>query len=159
MLVVLSFGLAFPPGYPPMHNARFVLLAVPIVLQTMFAFAQNSAPPSGPGIDQLCRECGVIYEIRQITGEREFARTLEERAPPAGATINIPLGRKSDNRPHVGVYGTRDMRKQLEERVYEVVIRYDDGRFTRREVSDAAYLSVGARVRVYQNHIEPYDRQ
>ncbi len=142
-----------------MHYARFALLAVPIVLLTAFAFAQYSAPPYGPGIDQLCRECGIIYEIRQITSEREFARTLEERAPPAGATINIPLGRKSDNRPHIGVYGTRDMRKLLEERVYEVVIRYDDGRFTRRQMSNAAFLSIGARVRVYQNHIEPYDRQ
>jgi len=142
-----------------MHHARFVLLAVPFALLTAFAFAQYSSAPSGPGVDQLCRECGVIYEIRQIASESEFARTLEERASPAGTTINIPLGKKSDNRPQLGVYGTRDMRKQLEERVYEVVIRYDDGRFTRREVSNAPYLSIGARVRVYPNHIEPYDRQ
>lgn len=139
--------------------ARFVLLAVPFALLTAFAFAQYSSAPAGPGIDQLCKECGVIYEIRQIAGERAFARTLEEQASPAGATINIPLGRKSDNRPHLGVYGTRDMRTQLEEYVYEVVVRYDDGRFTRIETSDISELSLGATVRVYQNRIELYDRQ
>jgi hypothetical protein len=141
-----------------MHYARFVLLAVPFVIITALAFAQYSSPPSGPGVDQLCKECGVIFEIQEIASERAFARTLEEQASPAGATINIPLGRKSDNRAQLGVYGTRDMRSQLEERSYEIVIRYDDDRFTRREVSDVTGLYVGARVRVYQDYIEPYDR-
>ena len=50
------------------------------------------------------------------------------------------------------------MRKQLEEHVYEVVVRYNDGRFTRIEMSDISELSLGATVRVYQNRIELYDR-
>ena len=41
----------------------------------------------------------------------------------------------------------------------DVVVRYDDGRFTRIETSDISELSLGARVRVYQNRIELYDRQ
>jgi hypothetical protein len=142
-----------------MQYVRFVLLAVPFALLTAFAFAQYSSAPAGPGVDQLCKECGVIYEIRQIAGEREYARTVEEQASPAGATINIPLGRKSDNKPRLGVYGTRDMREQLEEHVYEVVVRYNDGRFTRIEMSDISDLSLGATVRVYQNRIERYDLQ
>ena len=55
--------------------------------------------------------------------------------------------------------GTTHMRTQLEEYVYEVVVRYDDGRFTRIETSDISELSLGATVRVYQNRIELYDRQ
>lgn len=142
-----------------MHFARFILLAAPLVLLAALAFAQYSSPPTGPGVDQLCRECGVIYEIREIATERAFARTLEQQATPAGATINFSLGKKSaDRRPQLGVYGTRNMAAQLEERSYEVVIRYDDGRFTRREISDIADLYVGARVRVSQNRIELHDR-
>jgi hypothetical protein len=142
-----------------MHYARFILLAVPFVIITALAFAQYSSPPSGPGVDQLCRECGVIFEIREIASERKFARTLEEQASPPGTTISIPLTSKPEaNKPVFGAYGSRKMRKQLEERSYEIVIRYDDDRFTRREVSDVTGLYVGARVRVYQDHIEPYDR-
>ena len=142
-----------------MHFARFVLLAVPFVLLAALAYAQYSVPPAGPGVDQLCRECGVIYEIRQLTSERAFARTLEEQPSPAGSTISIPFTSKPEaNKPVFGAYGSRKMRKQLEEHTYEVVVRYDDGRFTRREVSNVSELYVGARVRVSQNHIELYDR-
>jgi hypothetical protein len=141
-----------------MYFARFGLLAIPSVLLTAIAFAQNSSPPAGPGIDQLCRECGEIYEIREIATERAFARTLEEQASPAGATINFSLGKKSDGKPRLGVFGTRNMSTQLEERSYEIVIRYDDGRFTRREILvGVTDLYVGARVRVFRDRIEPYD--
>jgi hypothetical protein len=143
-----------------MQYARFVLLAVPFALLTAFAFAQYSSAPFGPGVDQLCKECGVIYEIRQLTSERKFARTLEDQPSPPGSTISIPLtNRPEANKPYFGAYGSRTMRKQLEEHVYEVVVRYNDGRFTRIEMSDISDLSLGAKVRVYQNRIELYDLQ
>ena len=142
----------------PMHFARCILFAVLVFLPPTLATAQYSDRPSGPGIDQLCKECGVIYEIRRLTSEREFAKTLEERTPEAGPIINIPLGRNPNAKPQIGVYGSREMREQMQEHVYEVVIRFDDGRFTRIEVSDISDLSIGARVRVYQNRIERYDR-
>lgn len=141
-----------------MNFARFVILVFLVVQPTSFAIAQNSHRPSGPGVDQLCKECGVIYEIRQLTSEREFARTLEERVPEAGPTINIPLGRNPNAKPQISVYGSRKMREQMQEHIYEVVIRFQDGRFMRIEVSDVSNLSLGERVRVYQNRIEPDDR-
>jgi len=143
-----------------MQYARLILLAAPFALLTAFAFAQYSSAPAGPGVDQLCKECGVIYEIRQLTSERQFARTLEDQTSPPGTTISIPLtSRPEANKPVFGAYGSRTMRKQLEEHVYEVVVRYNDGRFTRIEMSDISDLSLGATVRVYQNRIELYDLQ
>jgi hypothetical protein len=142
-----------------MHIARFAVLAFPVVALTALAIAQESSQPLGPGKDQLCRECGVVYEIRQLTGERELARTLEEQAPEAGPIITIPLGKKTDGKPRIGVVASESARKSMVESTYEVVIRYDDGRFTRREVSDISNLSIGARVHVHQNRIEPADSQ
>ena len=101
----------------------------------------------------------MVYEIRQLTGERELARTLEEQAPEAGPIITIPLTRKPEARPRVSVVASEAARKSMVESTYEVVIRYDDGRFTRREVSDISNLSIGARVHVHQNRIEPADSQ
>ena len=41
---------------------------------------------------------------------------------------------------------------------YEVVVRFDDGRFTLIKVWDVANLRVGDRVHVHQNRIEPVDK-
>lgn len=141
-----------------MHIVRFVLVAISAWLLTSVAVAHESSPPSGPGVDQLCMECGVVYEIRQLAGEREAARTFQEQAPPAGPFIDIPIGRGSHNSgAQIGVIGSKEQRESMEEITYEVVIRYDDGRFTLIVVSDIADLSVGTRVHVHQNRIEPAD--
>ena len=54
--------------------------------------------------------------------------------------------------------GSKEMRKELQETFYEVVVRFDDDRFTLFEVSDVSGFQVGDRVRVRQNRIEPIDR-
>jgi len=170
MLVALFVGFpvfsAKHHTWYPMHFARLVLSAAPLVLLTASVFAQYSSAPTGPGVDQLCRDCGVIYDIRQIASEREFANALgdtpfqDERSPPARSMITIPFTNKPEaNVPRFDVYGSRSMRKQLEERTYEVVIRYDDGRYARMDVSDVGQLYVGARVRIRQNRIELYYRE
>ena len=141
-----------------MHIVRFILFALPVALLTSVAVAYESSSPTGPGVDQICRECGVVYEIRQLTGEREVARTMEEREPQAGPFINIPIGKGWQNQEtEIGVYGSRRQRKSLEDITYEVVIRFDDGRFTRIVVSDIGNLNLGTRVHVHQNRIEPVD--
>ena len=146
-----------------MHHARFILFAVQSLLLPTLALAQYSSPPEK---GKPCTDCGVILEIREIAIKRELANTpgnsplQDERSPPAQPMIRIPLtNRPEANVPKLDVYGSRSMRKQLEDSVYEVVIRYDDGRFTRIEVPAVGQLYVGARVRVYQNRIEMYYRE
>ena len=143
----------------PAYCARFFVVVVLAALVALAAFAQNPDRLSGPAVNDPCMECGVIYEIRPITSERPVAKTtMEEGAPPVGPTINFPLTRDPDAKAEVDVFGSKKMREGLEETVYEVVVRFDDDRFTRVEVSDVSNLQVGDRVHVHQNRIEPVDQ-
>ncbi len=139
-----------------MSFMRFTCAALLGTLLVAPVFSQEEGRLSGPAVDQPCMECGVIYEIKAITTERAVAKTLEERAPPAGPFINIPLTRKAE--PEIGVIGSKQRREQLTETEYEVVVRYDDGRFTLIKVRDVSNLRVGDRVHVHQNRIEPIDK-
>lgn len=142
----------------PMRITRFALASLLGVLFAMPVSGQEPGRLSGPAVNQPCMECGVIYEIKTITTERELPGTFDERAPPTGPFINFPLTRKRSAKPEVGVVGSKEMRKQLKETVYEVVVRFDDDRFTRIEVRDVSKLRVGDRVHVHQNRIEPVDK-
>ena len=140
-----------------MFFSRFILFAL---LGVLFATPVNGqetgdVPDSMAG--EPCRQCGTIFEIKPITTERELARTFEEQAPPAGPFINIPLTRNPDAQAEIGVYGSQKRRKDMVETEYEVVVRYDDDRFTVLRVRDIANMRVGDRVRVNQNRIEPID--
>ncbi|UCD68790.1 MAG: hypothetical protein JSW48_01390 [Betaproteobacteria bacterium] len=134
---------------------RFTSLALFSILFATLVIGQDAGVVSESALDEQCRQCGTIFEIKAIRSEREFARTFEERAPPAGPFINIPLTRKPNAQAEIGVMGSSQMRKELQETEYEVVVRYDDDRFTLIKVRDVSNLRIGDRVRVNQNRIEP----
>ncbi len=142
----------------PSHLLRLIVAMVPAAVFATSVAAQDLDYVPDPKADQPCKECGVVFEIRTVTTEREVARTMEERAPPMGPFISFPLGRDPNAKPQVGVVGSKEMRKELQETFYEVVVRFDDDRFTLFEVSDVSGFQVGDRVRVRQNRIEPIDR-
>jgi hypothetical protein len=111
---------------------------------------------SNPSLDLPCPQCGVIHEIREV--KRERAPSAQPQRPlPIGPTIRFSLGDRADEKPHLDIYGSPSMRESLVERYYEVVIRYDDGRWGRIEVQDASVLNPGDRVHVHRNRIEPDD--
>lgn len=140
-----------------MVSLRLTFVAFLSVLFVTPVTGQEAGVSSGSASDEPCRQCGTIFEIKSITTERELAKTLDERAPPAGPFINIPLTRKPDAEARIGVIGSKQMRKRLQETEYEVVVRYDDNRFTLIMVRDVSNLRVGDRVRVIQNRIERID--
>ena len=140
-----------------MAFSRFSLLALFSLFIATPVTAQYGTVVPDTAREETCRQCGTIFEIKAITTERELARTLEEQAPPAGPFLNIPLTRDPNARAEVGVIGSRQMRKELQQTEYEVVVRYDDDRFTILRVKDIANMRVGDRVRVNQNRIEPID--
>ncbi len=118
------------------------------------ATAQAERAPRGePSLNLPCPECGAIYEIREIRRERPAPAT-PQRALPVGPTLRFSLGDKADQKPHVDIYGSRSMRDSLVERYYEVIIRFDDGRWGRIEVPDASALKPGDRVHVHDQRIE-----
>lgn len=140
-----------------MSFSRFALVALLGVLFATPVTGQESGGVPESAADEPCRQCGTIFDIKPITTEREFARTFEKEAPPAGPFLNIPLTKNPGAQAEIGVYGSRKQRKQMVETEYEVVVRYDDDRFTLLRVRDISNLRVGDRVRVNQNRIEPID--
>lgn len=137
-----------------MAFSRFTLVALLSMLLATPVIGQQAGQVPDPALDEPCRQCGTIFDIKPITTEREFARTFEEEAPPAGPFLNIPLTKNPDAQAEIGVYGSRKQRKQMVETEYEVVVRYDDDRFALLRLRDVSNLRVGDRVRVIQNRIE-----
>ena len=138
-----------------MFFSRFIWIALLGVSFATPVTGQETGNAPDSAAEEPCRQCGTVFEIKPITTERELARTLEERAPPAGPFINIPLTRKPGAQAEIGVMGSKQMRKELQQTEYEVVVRFDDDRFTLIKVRDVSKLRVGDRVRVIQNRIEP----
>jgi hypothetical protein len=139
-----------------MHVTRLSLAALLGVSFAMPVIGQDADVLLGPEINEACKECAVVYDIRAVTSERQLANTLEEH-PLQGPYIKFPLSSDPAAQPEVGAYGSRKMRKQLERTVYEVIVRFDDDRFRLIEVNDISDLQIGDRVRVHQNRIEPVD--
>ena len=135
-----------------------VLVAAVALLPAADCGAQANSGRADPSVMLPCPECGVIYDIREIKRERESARNPPENPAPVGPMIHFTLGDKSDPRPHVDVVGSRSMREAMVESRWIVVVRFDDNRFQRIEMTDASGLKIGDHVHVHQNQIEPDDR-
>lgn len=120
--------------------------------------AQVNSERGDPSINLPCPECGAIFDIRERKRERESARTAPTDSDSTKWTIRLTLGDKADPHPHVDLIGSRAMREAMTETYYVVVVRFDDNRFQRIEMTDLAGLKIGDRVHVHQNRIEPYDR-
>ena len=121
------------------------------------AFGEEAGERSDPSVKLPCPECGVIYVIREIRRERPLPGT--DRPLPVGPTLRFSLGDKADDKPHVDVFGSRSMRDEMTEIYYEVVIRFDDNRWSRIELPDVSGLKAGDRVHVHRNRIEPDDSE
>jgi hypothetical protein len=120
--------------------------------------AQANSERDDPSVALPCPECGVIYDIREIKRERESARNLPLDTASPGWTIRFTPGDRADPHPHVDLVGSRSMREAMVERSWIVVVRFDDNRFQRIEMTDATGLKIGDRIHVHHNRIEPDDR-
>jgi hypothetical protein len=152
--------LTFRAIHPAMVIVPKFLLGMvlaPLLLAAAPAVGQEAGRRSDPSVNQLCPECGIVYEILEIRRERPLPRT--DRPLPVGPTLRFSLGDKADHKPHVDIFGNRSMREQAVEKYYEVVIRFDDNRWGRLELPDVSRLKVGDRVHVHDNRIEPDDSE
>ena len=109
----------------------------------------------GPRPGEPCDNCGVIRSIREVQSERPLPASRSFPGEPSdrgmasevrvGAVVALPLG---GGNPYVGGVGTPEMRERFTESTYEIIIRLDNGNYTRVQRSDGASFSVGDRVRV-----------
>jgi hypothetical protein len=143
-----------------MHRiSRFdcVLVAFVALLFATECGAQANSERGDPSVSLPCPECGIIFDIREVKRERESARNLPLDTASAGWTIRFTPGDKAEPHPHVDLVGSKAMRDAMVESYWVVVVRFDDNRFQRVEIPDAAGLKIGDRIHVHQNRIEPGD--
>lgn len=101
-----------------------------------------------------CKECGVITSIREMQHERASTATIAESLPPVGPVFGFTFGGDKPVKGFVGAVGSEQMRKQFTEISYEVIVRYEDGRYGLVETRYGADLRVGDPVKVTNNKIE-----
>jgi hypothetical protein len=66
----------------------------------------------------------------------------------------LTFGNEQDTKSFVGAAGNETMRQRILEIGYEIVVRYEDGRFGLIEQDDPGTLRAGDRVRVVDNRVE-----
>jgi outer membrane lipoprotein SlyB len=76
-----------------------------------------------------------------------------------GPVFGMTFGAGQETRTFVGAAGGSTMRQRILEIVYEVTVRFDDGRFGLLELTDASGFRVGDRVRVVDNQLELLPRE
>jgi hypothetical protein len=104
--------------------------------------------------DPSCKECGVVTSVREIQTERASAATITESLPPVGPVFGFTFGGDQPTRAFVGAVGDEQMRQRLTEISYEVIVRYNDGRYGVVETRYGADLRIGDPVKVIQNQIQ-----
>jgi hypothetical protein len=104
--------------------------------------------------DPSCRECGVITSIQERQQERASASTETEQMPPVGPVFGFTFGGDQPVKGYVGAVGNEEMRTRLTEISYEVIVRFNDGRFGVVDTRYGADLRVGDPVKVVRNQIE-----
>lgn len=144
-----------------MRLKYLAFVAVLGVLPAAPASGQEPDVPPQPTEGASCAQCGVIYDIKTITTEAPHAaeREPDQAQAPVGPFVKIPLTSNPNAQAEFGAYGSKEWRKQHEQTTYQVIVRFDDGRYTMIETDDASGLHLGQRVRVQQKRIEPLDGQ
>ena len=124
--------------------------------------------PSQSNVKGACVNCAVIRSIRQVERERatprqmpsyisspEYRNSIGYGGPPlVGPVVGFSFGPGLSNQPVVGAAGSPAMRQRQLQISYEVVVRFDDGRFGLLELEDVSDFRVGDHVRLVDNHLE-----
>jgi hypothetical protein len=129
--------------------------------------AAPARAPAAANVKGECTNCGVIRSLRAVERERKTSRdvptymtseqyldTRRYSEPRVGPVFGLTFGPGQETRSFVGAAGNETMRQRILEIGYEIVVRYDDGRFGLIEQDDPGALRVGDRVRVVDNRVE-----
>ncbi len=115
-----------------------------------------------------CENCGVIRSIREIRTERPVPRagtatdprtSLAYQTGPGAPLLVGPVvvgtwNASGQTSSYVGAYGSDKMLEALQQSSWEVIVRLNDGQFTRVEEGDASDLRVGDRVKIVDAKIQ-----
>jgi hypothetical protein len=113
-----------------------------------------------------CPDCGIVRSIREIRTERSMSRpdvyttspqyldTRPNDPPRIGPAFTLSWGPGRETESRIGALGTPQMQQRYTEISYEIIVRFDDGRFGLLEQQDTDDLRVGDRVQVVDRKVE-----
>lgn len=136
------------------------------------ALALAAGVAAGADPAPACLECGTVRSIREV--DRELPQPQTSADPPGytspgdfpgGLGGNLSAGwvamYKSGGGPsssYVGAVGSPELREQLTERSYEIVVKLDNGRFQLVREDQPPSWQVGDRVKIVMGRLVPADR-
>jgi len=135
--------------------------------------ANPKSDKSPSNVTATCVNCAVIRSIRTVERERttprriptyvnsaQYQNTINAGGPPlVGPVVGFTFGPGSSTQGFVGAAGSPAMRERLMQISYEVILRFDDGRFGLLELDDVGDFRANDHVRVVNNMLEPLPRQ
>ena len=121
-----------------------LLVAAPL------AGAQAPPVPSTTVPNAGCADCGVIRSVRAVV--KKEPQLPADQSKPSGLVATVPLGGGKVQVGSSTKFG-RDVERTSTR--YEVIVRYDNGRFTTVTLDDAGGWKEGDRVRVDKGKLVP----
>jgi hypothetical protein len=124
-----------------------------LLLAAVPAWGQAPAPSSSSTVSPQaakCPECGVVRSVRNVV--KETRSPPVDNAKPSGLVASIPLG-SGGGKSSLG--SSTQLGKDAVPTVstWEVIVRYDDGRFTLITADDFPDVKEGDRVRVEKGQL------
>jgi hypothetical protein len=105
------------------------------------------------------RDRAAGREISPYMTSEQYLDTRRYSEPRVGPVFGMTFGAGQQTRTFVGAAGSSTMRQRILEIVYEVTVRFDDGRYGLVEMNDASGFRVGDRVRVADNQLQLLPRE
>jgi|1185.fasta_scaffold66322_2 hypothetical protein len=114
------------------------------------AAAQSPPIPSTTVPNAGCADCGVIRSVRTVVKKEPLAAA--DQAKPSGLVATVPLG---GGKMQVGSSTKLGRDVEHTSTVYELIVRYDNGRYTTMTLDDPGDWKEGDRVRVDKGKLLP----
>lgn len=148
-------------------NGRGAVATLSLIGVTLAVFAQT--PPGDTGA--TCPSCGTVRSVREIDRERPLPAPPGKPGAgmaagdfPGGLGTSHPVGwmATSNYRPgqgwregYVGAVGSPEMRENLKEKSWEIVIRLDNGKYQLVKEDQPPQWQAGDRVKVVMGKLVP----
>ena len=122
---------------------RSVLTCLTLLAIATLAGAQSPPIPSTTVPKDGCADCGVVRSVRPVV--KKEASLPADQSKPSGLVATVPLGGGK-----VQVGSSTKLGREAEAKVttYEVIVRYDNGRYTAIMLDDPGEWKEGDKVRV-----------
>jgi hypothetical protein len=126
------------------------VLACVLLCTVPVAWSQAPGAPTMMVPKSGCAECGVVRSVRPVV-KRELEPPANQ-AKPSGLVATVPLG---GGKVQVGSSTKLGRDAEPTTTTYEVIVRYDDGRYTMVMLDDRADWKEGDKVRVDKGKLLP----